>query len=116
MVEVVMGQIARFDTYLDVCFFSLLFQCSQWELVIPVGIFIILYLIYPFYTLIRVSSMSHSLKHTMPKIERNCMISFIREQMLLATVLDSFCIDNSIEVFKKPVHFGRFMGVYTLLF
>jgi hypothetical protein len=111
-----MGQIARFDTYLDVCFFSLLFQCSQWELVIPVGIFIVLYLIYPFYTLIRVSAMNHSLKHTMPKIERNCMVSFIREQMLLATVLDSFCIDNSIEVFKKPVHFGRFMGVYTLLF
>lgn len=35
--------------------------------------------------------------------------------MLLATVLDSFCIDNNVTVFgsKKPVAFGKLMGAYT---
>jgi hypothetical protein len=35
--------------------------------------------------------------------------------MLLATVLDSFCIENNIEVCKKPIAFGRIMGIWTLL-
>lgn len=34
--------------------------------------------------------------------------------MLLATVLDSFCIDNSTEVCKKAIPFGRTMGIWTL--
>jgi|TARA_B110001450_G_scaffold251663_2_gene272117 hypothetical protein len=34
--------------------------------------------------------------------------------MLLATVLDSFCIDNNIEICKKPVPFGRWQGIWTL--
>ena len=34
--------------------------------------------------------------------------------MLLATVLDSFCIDNAVTVFsKKPIAFGKLMGAYT---
>ena len=36
--------------------------------------------------------------------------------MLLATVLDSFCIDNTITLCKKPIAFGKFMGAYTFLF
>ena len=35
--------------------------------------------------------------------------------MMLATVLDSFCIDNNTEICKKPVPFGRIMGIWTLL-
>lgn len=34
--------------------------------------------------------------------------------MLLATVLDSFCINNNIEICKRPVPFGRIMGIWTL--
>jgi len=35
--------------------------------------------------------------------------------MLLATVLDSFCINNNIEICKKPITFGRTMGFWTML-
>lgn len=38
----------------------------------------------------------------------------MRENMLLATVLDSFCIDNNIEMCNKPVPFGRWQGIWTL--
>ena len=110
-----MGQIARFDTYLDVCFFSLLFQCSHWDLASPIGALIILYVLYPLYSLVSLVKVSQSFKHTLPKIERNCNLCFIRENMMLATVLDSFCIDNNAEICKKPVPFGRIMGIWTLL-
>ena len=46
-------------------------------------------------------------------MERNCQLAFIRENMLLATVLDSFCIDNTVAIFKKPIAFGKLMGAYT---
>ena len=46
-------------------------------------------------------------------MERNNQLAFIRENMLLATVLDSFCIDNTVTIFKKPIAFGKFMGAYT---
>ena len=36
--------------------------------------------------------------------------------MLIATVLDSFCIDNGLRLCKTVMPFGRFMGIYTLLF
>lgn len=113
-VELIMGLVARFDTYLDVCFFVLLLECDQWNLYYPVGALIFLYVTYPFYSLWRLSGLTKSFKHTLPKIERNCDLSFIRENMLLATVLDSFCVDNSTEICKKAVPFGRQMGIWTL--
>ena len=115
IVELFMGQIARFDTYLDVCFWNLLYQCSEWSLAGPIGALIILYILYPLYKLVRLLKVSQSFKHTLPKIERNCNLSFIRENMMLATVLDSFCIDNNAEICKKPVPFGRIMGIWTLV-
>ena len=105
--EIFMGLIARFDTYLDVCFFLMLYQCKVWNLVIPIGFFIVLYLIYPFYKLVTLYKVNNTFMHTLPKIERNCNLCFIRENMLLATVLDSFCISNNAEVCKKPIHLGR---------
>ena len=33
-------------------------------------------------------------EYAMPRMERNCDLCFVRENMLMATVLDSFCIDN----------------------
>ena len=45
-----------------------------------------------------------------------CNVSFIRENMLVATVLDSFCIDNHVTICGKNIPFGRMMGIYTLLF
>ena len=115
IVELLMGQIARFDTYLDVCFFTLLYQCEEWELASPIGSLIILYILYPLYNLYRLLRLQKSFKHTLPKIERNCNICFIRENMMLATILDSFCIDNNTEICKKPVPFGRIMAIWTLL-
>ena len=55
-----------------------------------------------------------SFNHTLPKIEKNCDHCFIREQMLIATVLDSFCIDNNVSICKKNISFGRTMGIWTL--
>ena len=52
-VELLMGQIARFDTYLDVCFLNLLLQCSVWKLVIPVMTLILLYITYPLTSIFR---------------------------------------------------------------
>jgi len=52
-VELLMGQIARLDTYLDVCFLNLLLQCSVWKLVIPVGTLILIYITYPLSSIIR---------------------------------------------------------------
>lgn len=46
-------------------------------------------------------------------MERNCQVCFLRENMLLATVLDSFCIDNNETINNKPVHYGKLMGAIT---
>ena len=62
----------------------------------------------------RLLKIHQSFKHTLPKIERNCNLSFIRENMLIATVLDSFCISNSQDFMKKPIPFGRVSGTWTL--
>ena len=109
-----MGQVARFDTYLDMCFLVLLFQCSEWILVIPIGSLILINISYPIYQLIKLSTLKQSFDHAMPRIERNCDICFVRENMLIATVLDSFCIDNNTEICKKPYHFGRVQAIWTL--
>ena len=76
------------------CFFVLLYQCSEWYLVIPIGSLILINISYPIFQLIKLSTLKQSFDHAMPKIERNCDICFVRENMLIATVLDSFCIDN----------------------
>jgi len=45
-----------------------------------------------------------------PYMESTCFASFIRENMLLATVLDSFCINNAFYVRGYPLVFGKLMG------
>jgi len=52
----------------------------------------------------------------MPYMERNCHLSFIRENMLLATVLDRFCIDNTTRMCGSDIAYGKFMGAYTFFF
>lgn len=84
-------------------------------MVIPVGTLIFLNLTYPLYGLYFLMTLKQSFKHTLPKLERCCNLSFLRENMLLASVLDTFCISNNIEICKKPIPFGRTMGVWTLL-
>lgn len=85
-------------------------------MVIPVGVLILVYITYPLYSLVNLSGYTNKdrYKHTLPKIERNCDISFVRENMLMATVLDSFCIDNAVELCGKQVPFGRAMAIWTL--
>ena len=46
-------------------------------------------------------------------MESACFVSFIRETMLLATVLDSFCINNSFYVSGRPMVFGKLMGFFS---
>ena len=68
---------------------------------------------YPMYQIISLTKVNKTLQHTQPFMERNCQLAFIRENMLLATVLDSFCIDNTVTIAKKPIAFGKLMGAYT---
>ena len=103
-VELLFGSIARFDTYLDMCFFNLLHACDEYKLSLPVIFLIVVNFTYPLYTLIKLMHTNQSYNHTLPRIERNCRLAFIRENMLLATVLDSFCIDNNVEVCYRPTH------------
>jgi len=114
--ELVMGQVARFDTYLDMCFLSIVYQCEMWNLVVPITVFIILMQLYPVTAMISLLKVDTDLHHTQPYMERNCQLSFIRENMLLATVLDRFCINNTTELCGKQIAYGKFMGAYTFFF
>ena len=46
----------------------------------------------------------------MPYMESNNFLLFVRENMLLATVIDSFCINNTIELGNVRIVFGKLMG------
>ena len=78
-------------------------------------------LIFPIFMLIKMAKMKKThLEHTMPYMESNNFLSFLRENMLLATVIDAFCINNTKSFFKtyrkgKGVHvvFGRLMGALS---
>ena len=60
-VELIMGQIARLDTFLDACFLVMLYQCEMWNLVIPVSIFILLMLTYPMIQIFRLCRVNSDL-------------------------------------------------------
>ena len=80
----------------------------------PSAFFMVLMLIYPVYKILGLLHVNSSLSHTLPKIERNCKLSFIRENMLLAVILDSFCITNYVHFYKWNIVFPRVMGMVTL--
>lgn len=71
-------------------------------------------LIYPLFMIIKLAKLNTLLNHTHPRIERNCKLSFIRENMLLATVLDSFSITNFETFCRKPIPFNKLM--YSMTF
>ena len=77
---------------------------------------LVLTIVYPVFMLFRLCKLDKELSHTQPKIERNCKLSFIRENMLLAVVLDSFCMMNYGDLCKKKIVFPRIMGMVTLFF
>ena len=72
-------------------------------------------LIYPLTMLIVLLKPPTDLSHTLPLLERNSKVCFIRENMLLATVLDSFCVDNFVQVCRSQIVFGKLMGALTFL-
>lgn len=114
-----MGNVARFDTYLDICFLSMIGACEEWKLFTAVCVFFVIYLIYPFYTLFKLSGMKNQpiFVHSLPTIERCGKLAFIRENMLIATVLDSFCISNNVDIpcVTKMITIGRAMAIWTFL-
>ena len=111
-VELIMGSIARTDTFLDICFVHIIANCwADYEYyVIPSMSFAILNFLFPAFMLLRLLKSNFGNALTQPFIESTCFVSFIRETMLLATVLDSFCINNSFYVMKTPLVFGKLMG------
>ena len=115
-VELFMGIVARTDTFLDICFVHLIVNCwSEYvHWVIPSLSFAILNLIFPFIMLLYLlcKKTERSVLYQ-PYLEDTCFAAFIRENMLLATVIDSFCINNSFYVLGKPLVFGKLMGFIT---
>lgn len=114
VVELFMGIIARTDTFLDILFVHLIANCWDTYLpwIIPSMTFAISNLVFPFcmllYLLLKSTKAGNALYQ--PYLEDTCFAAFIRENMLLATVLDSFCINNSFYFFGKPLVFGKLMG------
>ncbi len=112
-VELLMGAIARTDTFLDILFVTIILNCAS-EFIVWVSIcttFAILNLIFPLSMLMALlckKKEGNSLYQ--PYLEATCFASFIRENMLVATVLDSFCINNSFYIKGYPVTFGKLMG------
>lgn len=74
-----------------------------------------IFLTFPFYSMWRLrGSQEDEFKHTLPTLERCSKLAFIRENMLLATVLDSFCISNNMEIGGKlTMTTGRAMAFWT---
>ena len=107
--------IARLDTFLDVLFVILIGHCYTefMPYFVPSLFFAIVNIIFPFYMLIRLCNTKYSKAQVQPYMENCCFVSFIRENMLLATVLDSFCIDNSVSFKGKPLVFGKLMGFFS---
>ena len=107
-----MGNIARTDTFLDIAFIIIIANCYEEFLpwLIPTSIFAILNIIFPIIMLLKLMKTDFGNKLFQPYLESTCFAAFIRENMLLATVLDSFCINNSFYFMGKPLVFGKLMG------
>ena len=111
-----MGQIARFDTFLDFMFIVIVMECPELRVWLCLtSFYMIANFLYPTAMLIyKLRMPSQQLQHTMPYMEATNFLSFVRENMLLATVVDSFCINNTFSLLKKKhVTFGRLMGAHT---
>ena len=121
VVELFMGQIARLDTFMDFLFIVIIISCPELKVWLYISSFyMVSNLIFPIFMLFKMARMrKNKLEHTMPYMEDNNFLSFLRENMLLATVIDSFCINNTKSFFKKykgrGVHvvFGRLMGALS---
>ena len=90
VVELFMGQIARLDTFLDFIFIVIIINCPElnWWLIIS-GFYMSTKLLWDIGILIKMAKLEASFEHTMPYMESNNYLSFLRENMLLGTVLPS---------------------------
>ena len=109
-----MGQIARLDTFLDFIFIVIIIDCPElvWWLVVA-GFYMACKLLWDILVLIKNLKMKTDFGHTMPYMESVNYLSFLRENMLLGTVLDSFCINNTLTLGSHHVVFGRMMGALS---
>lgn len=115
VVELFMGSIARTDTFLDILFLHLIVNC--WNEFEPWCIasltFAVLNFIFPVIFLLRLLKTDFGNSLVQPYLESACFVAFIRETMLLATVLDSFCINNSFYLGGRPLVFGKLVGFFS---
>jgi hypothetical protein len=111
-VELFMGAIARTDTFIDILFIWIIADCwytyQPW--LIPAMTFAVLNMVFPLTMLLRLMKTDFGNKLYQPVMESTCFAAFIRENMLLATVLDSFCINNCFYLCGRPLVFGKLMG------
>lgn len=90
----------------------------MWEWVIPAGTFILLHQLPGLFIIGSnlLSSKSDPLYHSQPKIEKNAQLCLMRENMLLATVLDSVCISNYRSVCGKDIVIGKICALNNFFF
>lgn len=91
----------------------MLMQCDEKPLFWPVGAFLVVMQMYPIFELFKNFRISKSLSHTLPVIENACKMAFIRENMCIAVILDSFCINNFETVFGRQFCFPKIVGANT---
>ena len=104
------------DTYFCMVFFVLVDAGRVWRLMIPVGGLILLSQVFP--TLIIIGNCCKNSKKStspLPKIETAAQLCLVRENMMLSTVLDSFCIDNFRIIFGQKIIMGRLMAILNFL-
>jgi len=105
------------DTYFCMVFFVLVDAGRVWRLMIPVGGLILLSQVFP--TLIIIGNCCKNSKKStspLPKIETAAQLCLVRENMMLACVLDSFCINNYYTVNGKERVLGRLVQYNNFLF
>ena len=96
---------------MDFLFIVIIKDCSNLRYWLYVSSFyMVANLIFPIFMLLKMVRLSKKFQHTMPYMESNNFLTFLRENMLLATVIDSFCINNTVEFSKYRIVFGRLMG------
>ena len=108
-IELLFGTVARIDTFLCVSFFVIVWSARAWHLIIPVGAFIFLSQIFPTVIIITncCKQKSKNKKSPIPKIETAAQLCLVRENMMLACILDSFSIDNYYTVCGTERVLGR---------
>ena len=117
-VELLFGLVMRLDTYFCMAFFMIVYECGCSKYTIPVGLLILASQVMPAVIIIGncCKSRKKNVTSPLPKIEQAAQLCLVRENMMLACVLDSFCINNYYTTCGKERVLGRLTQYNNFLF